>query len=245
MSRTVRIGALFPDGNVVLEQEINRLAPDGVDFKFSPFSYPPAGVPFCEGLLAALEAPLSAMRTWGADSVFLGCTTASMNCYGPAHDQILSRIAGAPVVTAAQATKRAADALGVKRLGVASPYGEPNNRIVRDFLTSQDLEVVCLHGLGLDQDLAVWRAVAIPMKPEGVLDLCMNADCDEAEAVYLPCTGVGSVDAIALFEASVGKPAFSSVQAGFWASLSDAGLRAPQSGAGRLLAQWPSSGGRG
>jgi maleate cis-trans isomerase len=240
MSRALRIGALFVDGNVVLEREMNRLAPDVVDFKFSTFRYPPADAPFCEGLLVALEAPLSAMRTWGAEAVFLGCTTASMCCADPAHDDALSKIAGAPVVTAAQATKRAADALGVKRLGVASPYGEANNRIVRTFLETQDLNVVSLHGLALDEDLEVWRAIAIPMTPEGVLNLCMKADCDDAEAVYLPCTGVGSVDAIPLFEAKVGKPAFSSVQAGFWASLSDAGLRAHRSGAGRLLAEWPS-----
>jgi maleate cis-trans isomerase len=223
-----------------MEPEIDRLVPQGVDYRFATFPYPPAGASFCDGLLAALEAPLSAMKTWGASSIFLGCTTASMRCCEPAHDRIMSQMAGAPVVTAAQATERAAKALGVTRLGVASPYGEANNRIIRTFLETQGLETVSLHGLDLDRDLDVWRKEAIPMTPEDVLNLCIDADTDDAEAVYLPCTGVGSLDAIALFEAKVGKPAFSSVQAGFWASLTDAGVAAPQSGAGRLLAQWPS-----
>jgi maleate isomerase len=236
---TRRIGVLVPRGNVVHEREVERLWPEGVSIRVLPFDYPIGASDFCASLGDSLVTPLADLRRWGAEAVLVGCTTASMMCAGPGFDARLGELAGAPVITAARASSLAAMALGVGRLAVASPYGEPNNKIVLDFLRREGFEIAALEALGLDADLDVWRAKAIPMPAEDVLALCVAADCEGADAVYLPCTGVGSLDAIAMFEQRTGKPAFSSVQAGFWATLRTAGIDGRQDGTGRLIREWP------
>lgn len=238
MPATRRIGIIVPRGNVVHEQEAERLRPLSVEIRVLSFDYPVGAGDFCSSFTHCIAPLLEAMRLWRAEAVLLGCATATMMCATPEFDAALTNMAGAPVTTAARASKLAADALNVRRLAVASPYGESNNQIVRSFLEAQDLEIASLQGLGLDRDLNVWRTEAIPMSAEDVLALCLRVDRDAADAVYLPCTGVGSLDAIHLFESRTGKPAFSSVQAGFWATLQAAGIDGRQDLAGRLVRQW-------
>jgi maleate cis-trans isomerase len=238
MSATARIGLVVPRGNVVHEREIEQLRPRGVTFRTLPFDYPLGADDFCTSFTAALQPVLREFRHWGAEAVLVGCTTASMMCAPREFASELAEAAGAPVITAAAASKRAAEALGVCRLAVASPYGDPNNAILTAFLHSQGFEIVSMEALGLDVDLATWRAKAIPMPAEEVLALCLAADVDRAEAVYLPCTGVGSLGAIELFERRTGKLAFSSVQAGFWATLREVGIDGRRTGFGRLVQEW-------
>ena len=72
-----------------------------------------------------------------------------------------------------------------------------------------------------------------------VPELGLSIDAAPVEALYLPCTGLASIEAIGLWERRTGKPAISSVQAGFWASLQRLGVEGRRAGAGRLIENWP------
>ena len=56
-----------------------------------------------------------------------------------------------------------------------------------------------------------------------------------AHGLYLPCTGMCSLEASEEFETQTRKPAFSSVQPGYWASMRQLGVDGRQPGCGRLL----------
>jgi maleate isomerase len=170
--------------------------------------------------------------------VLVGCTTASMLCGGVEFSQALEAIAGAPVVTAAAAAREAMASLKLGTVSVATPYGALNNGIVATFLEQCGVAVAALEGLDLDRTVETWLAGQSSLTPQRVLDLCRAADRPEAQAIFLPCTGMGSLDAIDRFEAATGKPAFSSVQAGYWASLKRLGVNGRCTSAGRLLQQW-------
>ena len=207
-----RVGVLVPQGNVMHELEFAMLRPDGVAFRFERFSYPAAGtVDFCKGLSLQMAGPITRLKDWGAEAVLVGCTTASMSCA----------------------------ALGLRSLAVATPYGQPNNRIVADFLRSASIDVANIQGLGLDATPQRWQEQALRLTSTDFLAFSRRVDVPAAQGIYLPCTGVPSIALIDPLELSVGKPVLSSVQAGFWAVLSQLGVRARRNMGGQLLRHWP------
>jgi maleate cis-trans isomerase len=237
-SSGIRVGVLVPPANTVHEREFARLRPANVSFRFGDFSYPPANGDFCEGFLAQLAAPIKTLTEWGADLILVGCTTASMICASEVFSAKLEAMAGVPVITAAEASHRALLALRVRAVSVATPYGMPNNRIIADFLAARGVAVAAIAGMDLDRSVPIWLAAQPSLTAEHVLEFSLSVDVEAAQALYLPCTGMGSLDAIAGFEHRAGKPAFSAVQAGYWASLRRLGIDGRQTGKGRLLEVW-------
>ncbi len=238
MKTTIRLGALVPAGNVIVKREFSRLCPAGLDVQVLEFSYPTADSNFCAGLVAAAQRPIAALRDWGADLIFLGCTAASMSCYADARLGELQHVAGVPVITAASAALQAATVLGAGSVAVATPYGPKSNQIIVDFLTSQQLAVAAIDGFGFDRTPELWADRVPTMPAQELLDFSLDVDRPQANALFLPCTAMGSLDVIHQFEARRGKPAFSSVQAGYWACLRRLGIDGRQSGAGQLLELW-------
>jgi maleate cis-trans isomerase len=161
-----------------------------------------------------------------------------MSCAGETFAGALRDMAGVPVITAAEASTAAIRALGASSLAVATPYGESGNRIIADYLASLGVSVAAMAGLGFDRTPALWRENAPGFSAERLLDFALSVDVPSAGALYLPCTGMGSLETIAMFEGRTGKPAFSSVQAGYWASLRRLGVDGRQGGNGRLLEIW-------
>ena len=234
-----QIGVIVPSGNTIHEKEFALLRPEGVSFRFTAFSYPAAdSTDFCGDLTTQFTGPIEALKAWGADLILIGCTTASMSCADAAFRQKLEDIAGVLVITAAGASLDAVKALAAESVAVATPYGDRNNRIVADFLTSRNVDVAAIDGLNLDRSPDVWRAEAPTISPEAVLDFSLSTDVEAAQAMYLPCTGIQSLEALGPFEEKTGKPAFSSVQAGYWSSLRTLGIDGRQKGFGRLVEQW-------
>ena len=229
---STRIGVLVPAGNSIHEREFEalRAATDReLNFAFRPFEYPAAGVAdFCSALFAQFAAPLHELRTWGAEVVLVGCTAASMRCATDAHDAVLADLAGVPVVTAARATREALTALALKEIVIATPYGAASNRIVREFVESLAVNVVAIEGFGYDADPALWKA-EVP-RVDGVrgcefaLEIEAHAGTASIQGAYFPCTGMASIEAIALYESRTGRCGVSSVLAGFWAALGRAGI---------------------
>jgi maleate cis-trans isomerase len=150
----------------------------------------------------------------------------------------LEKIAGVPVITAASAVREAIAALGLRSVAAATPYSDGSNKIVADFLTRSGLKDSTVRGLGFDTSPQVWREKATTVTPEEIQAFCASIDQPSADALYLPCTGVRSVEALAALEQQCNKPAFSSVQAGFWAALRRLGVNGRQDGFGRLISTW-------
>ncbi len=235
----IRIGVLVPTGNSVHEREFAGLATQGVNFRFEDFSYPPAGsAEFCGAFVSRLSQPIAALAEWGANLVLVGCTTASMTCASPEFTAELEAIAGIPVITAADAGREAVAALNVRSVSVATPYGALNNTIIAGFLASLEVDVAAIAGMDLDRSVPVWLAGQAGLTTERVLEFSMAVDVETAQALYLPCTGMCSLEVIDRFERRTGKVAFSSVQSGYWASLRRLGIDGRRPGNGRLLEIW-------
>jgi len=234
-----RVGVLVPAGNTVHEREFAALQADSVEFAFRGFVYPSReSSEFCVALADSLSEPMAELRAWGAELVLLGCTTASMLCARCADVDRFALEAALPVVTAAAASLDALDALGLRALSVATPYGVAGNAVVREFLESEGITVTAIEGLALDRSPEIWKARAASLPPEELVALGSMLDSARSEGLYLPCTGVGSLETINAFERATGKPALSSVQAGYWACLRKLGIDGRRAGFGRLIERW-------
>ena len=73
-------------------------------------------------------------------------------------------------------------------------------------------EPVSLVSLGMTADIA-------SVEPDGVVEMALAADRDDAEAIFLSCTNLNTYDVLAEIEARAGKPVLSANQVTLWAAL--------------------------
>ncbi len=235
-----KIGVVVPHGNAIHEREFRDLHSTHVDFQFESFAVPATNPSnYCPELLENLQEPIGRLRNWGAEAILLGCTAASMICGSDKQVAELETLAGMPVTTAARAASNAFEALSVRSLAIATPYGDKGNRTVSNFILGLGLDAVSIKGLEFDRSPEVWATETNSMTPEDMVDFIRSLDVFDADAIFLPCTGLISLATLQHIEDELKKIAISSVQAGYWAALKTIGLCEERPGYGQLLGRWP------
>jgi maleate cis-trans isomerase len=168
--------------------------------------------------------------------VVYGCTTGSFY-KGPGWDtemlELIRRAAGVPAVATSPSVVEALRFFGARRLSVATPYPEWNNRRLRAYLEAQGFEVLNVDGE--PRAAAAGNQGINDQDPEEVAEFAARVCRPEADALLCSCTAWRSVEAIAAIEARTGKPAVSSNQSTIWTALRALGITRPIAGFGRLL----------
>ena len=239
MSVRKRIGVMVPSTNTTFEADFQLVAPRDVTIHGQRLwlTNDAAGEAGMDRMNAELEVGARYLATAKVDVVAYGCTTGSFY-KGPGWDRemlgVIERVAGAPAVAAAPSVVEALRFFGAKRVSVATPYPEWNNRQLRAYLEALGFEVLNVDGepraaksgnQGInDQD------------PEDVVAFASRACRPEAEVLLCSCTAWRSLEAVAELERRVGKPVVTSNQASIWAAFRKAGLTRSIDGFGRLLA---------
>ncbi len=234
-----KIGVLVPAGNLIHEEEFGLLAPDHIEFHFQGFAIPAADSPaYCDELKDCMQEPIRQLRQWGADAILIGCTAASMRCGDKKKISDLEELAGVPITTAAKAISDALQWLSITSLAIATPYGDKGNQTVADFVRGLGIDVVSIKGLEFDSSPEVWKKETNAMTPGDVIDFVMSLDIYDADAIFLPCTGLRSLETLQKLESTTDKRALSSVQAGYWAALNTLGIQDRKPGFGKLIEDW-------
>jgi maleate isomerase len=211
---------------------------------------PPGVVPISSRLVLpggeATEAALVAMTestaledaaeqlAWARPGIIaFACTTGSL-IKGPGWDKVLrDRMegrTGIPATTTSTAVLAAFEALGVRRLGIATPYIDELNRRERDFFEALGYEVRAIRGLGIREDREIGA-----QSPETAYRLAREVDGAGVDCLFVSCTNFPTLPVIARLEADTGKPVVTSNQATIRHTLRRAGIGEPLSGFGRLL----------
>lgn len=241
MSRGLRrFGVLVPFTNSNLEPDMMLMRPGGVSLHFGRLGgYDQDEIPDqnqMQGLGAAdLTDPLRLLQGVRPDVIMYGCTSATLT-HGPSFDRDLARQirqdSGAQTVTAAGALVCAVKALGVTRIGFASPYVPAINDMAIRFLAQEGVETVAQAEVSETLDNDGQGNLA----PSEVLALGRRADHPQAQAIVLSCTDMRSVEIIETLEADLDKPVITSNQAMMFQALQLAGLNPELPGFGQLLA---------
>ena len=130
------------------------------------------------------------------DVVAFGCTSASMELGEEAVFAEIRRVRpGVACTTPVTAARAALRALGVRRIGVLTPYSAEVNANVRAYLTAQDLDIAAFGTFNKQDDREAAR-ISEASIADGVAAMVARASVD---AVFVSCTSlrvVGMVEAI-------------------------------------------------
>jgi maleate cis-trans isomerase len=231
------IGVIDIASSTTILPEYYRVAPAGV-VPISSRLVLPGGEATEAALLAMTESPAveeaaEQLAPARPAVIAFACTTGSL-LKGPGWDKVLrDRIetrTGIPATTTSTAVLAAFEALGVRRLGIATPYLDELNRREREFFAALGYEVRGIRGLGIRDDREIGNQT-----PETAYRLAREVDGPDVECLFVSCTNFATLPIIAALEADTGKPVVTSNQATIWQSLRRAGVREPIRGAGRLL----------
>jgi len=147
-------------------------------------------------------------------------------------EEALRRETGVPLVMANGGVLAALRAVGARSVIAISPFIEPRNKEISDFLTASGYRCLAAEGLGLTRNVDF-----ASQTPDAALQLGLRVARDHpgAEAIYIACPRWPTVDIIAELESKTGIPVISAPAAWIWGALKALDIRDCTPGYGRLL----------
>ena len=236
--RPKQVGILALQADESLEPDLRRMMPENVEYLVSRV---PSDASVSSETLRAMESRIgdaAALFPRGATlgAVAYGCTSASAEIGAARVQALVQRGVNTPHVTQPlSALLAACDHLGIRRLGVISPYIEAVSDKLRHEITRAGLEVTRFASFEEAEEKRVVRISAASIL-QATTDLGRHDDCD---AVFLSCTNLRTLDMIARAEVAIGKPVLSSNQVLVWHLAQLGGFAADVKGIGRLFDQPP------
>ena len=231
-----KIGYVLLATEQTVQDDVMRLRPPGVGIHFT--RAPIADSITNESLAAQADLLADCAATLlpdgSLDVVCYACTSGSLVI---GEERVFAELKrGAP---GAQATSlitgviRALKKIGARRIVVATPYLDEVNQREVDYLQQAGFEVISLCGLNLEKDSDMVRVA-----PEFIAEFALAQDRADADAIFISCGALRSLQVIAEIEERAGKPVICSNQAMIWDCLRLAGIEDRVEGYGRLLSEF-------
>ena len=165
------------------------------------------------------------------DVVCYACTSGSLVI---GEERVFAELArGAPnarTTSLISGVIRALRALDARRITIATPYLDEVNRREAEYLEAAGFEVLSITGLNLERDSDMVRVA-----PEYIAEFALAQDRPDADAIFVSCGALRTLDVIGEIERAAGKPAICSNQAMIWDCLRLAGIDDRIEGYGLLL----------
>lgn len=230
-----RLGLIKPSRGSTPEHEWPRMLPRGVSYLVARM---PLKATTPEELLKMGEHAIEAAQLLASASVDLlcyGCTVETI-LQGIQYDKTLIdellSVTGVPAITMAGSVIEALKELRARRIAIVTPYIEELNRLEKIFMESVGFEVVYEKGLGISDTAKIGE---IPLSTVYRLGREALMKAPEADALFLSCGNMRTIELLSVLESDTGKPAISSNQALVWAALRKMAVNAQIQGFGSLL----------
>jgi arylmalonate decarboxylase len=230
-----KIGLITPSSNNINEPEFYRLAPPGVTIHTSRVLLTgEMDEDSFYRMARDLGRAAEELATAEVDVVAFGCTSGSVVC--PLQDltRSMHEKTGTPAIVTAGAVVNALNALGAKRVAMATPYVEMVNRREVEFLAEHGITVTRYLGLEMGHNQADRRNIG-HISPQAVFRMACDIDTPDADAVFISCANVATLDILEDLEQALGKPVVTSNTACFWTCLRLLNINTSIEGYGRLL----------
>jgi maleate isomerase len=228
-----RLGFIIPASNRMVEPQMARFAPPGVVPHFMRLRMTNQYKrPLPELLPRILDAAAHLMDS-KCDIIVFQCTGTSMSGGVDMDAFVVGEIAKAvkrPAISTAGAVKAALAALGARRLVFISETEQAGH----------DKKVAYLREAGYE--LVADKAASLPgtdqycvTPPRFWYDLAVSLRNDAADAYFISCANIQSIDVIEDLERVLNKPVVTSNQAALWCALRTLGLSDVVPGLGSLF----------
>lgn len=232
-----RIGLLVLESDQTMEAEMREMAGlPGVVFYHARLANDTVVTPQTLGKMEA-ELPVAAgllPNYLGLKSIGYGCTSGTTIIGEERVAEIIHKAhPGVAASNPLSAAKAALAALGVKRLGLVTPYTPDVTQAMQDRFADAGITVARVGSFYEDDDTVVGR-----ISPQAILDAALVVGrSDDVDGVFVSCTSLRAAGIIGLAESALGKPVTASNHALAWHLLRLAGITDAITGFGQLFQQ--------
>jgi len=228
-----KIGYVLLATEQTIEDDVMKLCPPGVGMHFARLSNPDTITN--ETLLAQVEnlAPAAAtlLPDGSLDVVCYGCTSGSMLIGEErVHAELQRGAPNAKATSLIAGVIRALKIVDATKIAIGTPYIKEINDREASYMADAGFDVLSITGLALEKDSEMVR-----VPPEFLFDFAISLDRPDADAIFISCGALRTLDVVDEIEQRVGKPVIVSNQAMIWDTLRLAGILDKFGGYGRLF----------
>lgn len=223
---SVGVGVIVPY-DFALDRELWRWVPDPINLLLTrtPHHILPVSIAMAEVVSDAptVTACARTLVETSPDVVAYACTSGSFvrGLSGEAALRRAIEAAGVPrALTTSGALLQALEALDIRRLAVATPYDDAVTARLSAFLAEAGVQVVSCAAAGLSD--RIW-ALPYPEVARLWRSALPASGAAGADAVFMSCTNVPTLDLVEPLEAELGIPMLSANQVTLWAALAAVG----------------------
>ena len=221
-----RIGLLVPSVNTVVEPEFNRLAPEGIGVFAARLRNQRADTEDAKAMLQHVERAADELGSAHVDVLAFACTASSFvdGCCGEIElRRRIERAAKTQAVTTSAAVTAALHGLDANRIAVATPYADELNALEKRYLEAEGIEVLSISGMGIAEAFDIGKVT-----PQETAEFARRSWRQGADALFISCTNLRTIEVIQLLEKEFEKPVISSNSATCWACLRALGFEEAQ-----------------
>lgn len=230
-----RIGFLSPGiVDETLSRQFYRMAPDGVTMVRTSLGVTSLTVGEINDAIARADAAARELKRENPDCIIIGGSpTVVVGGFGSDAELAarIEKLTDIPTTTAQTAAVEAFRALGVQRLALATPFPEPFNSQLADFLEKTGFSVRSVRSL----DRGYRQLTRTPLQAGYDLARASYNEAGDAEGIYFPGAPFPVADLIDRLERELDTTVVSSMQATLWKGMQLAGASSSVGGFGKLL----------
>lgn len=124
-------------------------------------------------------------------------------------------------------------AVGAKKIAIATPYLDEVNAVEGKYIENEGFTITNLQGMNLTNDTDI-----VLTSTDFIKEFAMGINTPDADAVFISCGALRSVDVIDELEKALNKPVITSNQAFTWDLLRSAGFNDQFDGYGVLFREY-------
>lgn len=228
-----KLGFVLLATEQTIEDDMALLRPDGVGVHFARVSIPDSIT--VASLTAQSDHLTPAARTLlpdgSLDVICYACTSGSL-VLGEAkvREALLKGAPNAKATSLIEAALAALRVVGAQKVAVATPYLDEINTREADYMTAAGFDIIRIEGLNIERDSDMVR-----LRPAFLEDYAAKVDHPDADALFVSCGALRSLEIVERLEARLGKPVICSNQAMMWHCLRLAGIEDRIAGYGQLF----------
>jgi maleate isomerase len=229
----MKFGLIVPSSNTTMEAEFWRMTSGWATVHTARMRLRKIAVDDLEEMEGMTTEASMLLADAEVNVIGYGCTSGSF-LKGKGHDreieEKITEITGIPAVATAKAVVEVLDELHLSRVCVVTPYTEEINRLEKDFLEQNEIEVLKIKGLDIVKNIELGNK-----EPNAAYELAKEAYRPEAQGIFISCTNFRTIEVIERLEKELEVPVISSNTATLWAMMKKAGYKRKIEGYGRLL----------
>ena len=165
------------------------------------------------------------------NTIAYGCTSGTI-AIGEKNvkEKILSAKPGCYVTTPITSAMKAFQQMNIKKISLFTPYPDAVNKIILDYFTKKNIEVLSFASLNLNLDSEFAN-----VDPNYILEISSKLETKNADALFISCTALPVLNILEDLEQIIQKPVLSSNQTLIWDTIRSVGYKSPIKGYGKLL----------